>query len=116
MSPVANIAVQAAILADASRMPELVDLRDANNKLVSRVTRAQTEAALLARRVDPVGNNAVKNIRLRVSRGPDAQPRCTPRAFLQHVENGRTWAFTGTTGAEETVASPVTRRAARRPN
>jgi hypothetical protein len=54
MSPVANIAVQAAILADASRMPELVDLRDANNKLVSRVTRAQTEAALLARRVDPV--------------------------------------------------------------
>ena len=55
MSPVANIAVQAAILADASRLPELVDLRDANNKLVSRVTRAQAEAALAARLVDPVG-------------------------------------------------------------
>jgi hypothetical protein len=97
-------------------MPELVDLRDADNKLVSRVTRAQAEAALAARLVDLVGTHAVKYIRLRVVRGPDAQPRCTPRAFLQHLEIGRTWAFTGTTGAEATVASPVTRRAERRPN
>ncbi len=116
MSVNACAPVQAAILADARSLPEVVDLRDANNKLVARVTREQAESALAAGVVDAVGARAVKYIRLRLARGTNSLPNCTPHVFLQRLEHGRTWAFAGTTGADGTLASPVTLRADRRNN